>query len=115
MTSEQAWRAQPTISCVKMMASCRLQVTDVYDIATKVGKEFQQIIEKFGGNCVSSLVPTVVSALEQLESYVEENQKLHAQNSKLILHNDRLAAERENRIRLAAENEVSKCVCVSVN
>lgn len=87
---------------------CKLQLPEVYDIARKVGEEFQHIIGEFGGRCVATLVPTVVEALEYLEIYVEEYQTLQTRNYKLLLENDSLAMEREQRIRLATENEVSK-------
>ena len=90
------------------MASMKLQLSEVYDIARKVGEEFQRIIGEFGGRCVATLVPTVVEALEYLEIYVEEYQTLQTRNYKLLLENDSLAMEREQRIRLATENEVSK-------
>ena len=91
------------------MRSCKLLLLpDVYDIAKKVGEEFQRIMGEFGGNCVATLVPTVVDALEYLETYVEEYQTLQAQNYKLLLENDSLVTEREQRIRLASENEVSR-------
>lgn len=86
---------------------CRLQLTEVYDIATTVGKEFQHLIEEFGGSSISKLVSTVLGALEHLEFYVEECEKLQAQYYKLLLENDSLASEKEERIRLASEKEVS--------
>ena len=92
----------------RVMASMKLQLSEVYDIARKVGEEFQRIIGEFGGRCVATLVPTVVEALEYLEIYVEEYQTLQTRNYKLLLENDSLAMEREQRIRLATENEVSK-------
>lgn len=87
---------------------CKLELPEVYDIARKVGEEFQRIIGEFGGRCVATLVPTVIEALEYLEIYVEEYQSLQTRNYKLLLENDSLAMEREQRIRLATENEVSK-------
>ena len=92
---------------VEPAMSCRLQFADVHKLAKSIGQEFQRIIEEYGGNCVSVLVPTVVDALEYLELYVEEHQKLRTQNYKLMLENDNLVAERELRMKLALENEVS--------
>lgn len=96
------------MASMKSTSSKLLLLPDVYDIAKKVGEEFQRIIGEFGGNCVATLVPTVVDALEYLEMYVEEHQALQAQNYKLLLENDSLMRERELRMRLAAENEVRK-------
>ncbi len=88
--------------------TCRLLLSDVHDIATKVGQEFQRLIEAYGCSSVSTIIPTVVEALEHLESYVEEYQKLQTQNFKLILENDSLAAARERRGKLDEDKEVRK-------
>ena len=85
---------------------CRLKLSDVCDIATTVGQEFHRLIGEFGSTTLSVLVPTVVGALEHLEVYVEEYQKLQTQNCKLRLENDHLAAEKDQRTTLATENEV---------
>ena len=87
--------------------SCRLQLSDVYEIATSVGQEFQRLIGEFGSTTMSVLVSTVVGALEHLEVYVEEYQKLRTQNCKLRLENDHLATEKDDGKKLAAKNEVS--------
>lgn len=87
--------------------ACRLQLSDVYEIATATGQEFHRLIGEFGSTTMSALVSTVVGALENLEVYVEEYQKLRTQNCKLRLENDHLATEKDEGKKLAAENEVS--------
>lgn len=85
--------------------ACRLQLSDVYEIATATGQEFHRLIGEFGSTTMSALVSTVVGALENLEVYVEEYQKLRTQNCKLRLENDHLATEKDEGKKLAAENE----------
>lgn len=87
--------------------ACNLVPSDVHDMATRVGKEFQRLIEEYGCSSVSTLVPTVVEALEHLENYVEQYQKVQTQNFKLMLEQDSLATERERREKLKEENAVS--------
>ncbi len=87
--------------------ACQLLPTDVHDTATKIGQEFQRLIEEYGASSVSAMVPAVVSALEQLESYVEEYQRLQTKNFKLRLEKDSLLAERERREKLEEEKRVS--------
>ncbi|CAL4092190.1 unnamed protein product [Meganyctiphanes norvegica] len=45
----------------------RINVVDVYDLASEIGKEFEKIIDCFGADAVTSLMPKVISALEHLE------------------------------------------------
>ena len=45
----------------------RLTVVDVYDLASDIGKEFEKLIECFGADAVTGLMPRVISALEHLE------------------------------------------------
>ena len=44
-----------------------LTVVDVYDQAAIIGKEFECIIDNFGADAVTSLMPKVIRILEQLE------------------------------------------------
>lgn len=50
-------------------------VVDVYDIASDIGKECKKIIDGYGADAVSSLMPKVVSALELLESLATRNER----------------------------------------
>ena len=81
----------------------RLQVADVYEMATKVGLEFQKIIDEYGNNCVSNIIPIVVSTLEQFENVVEENEQLRLEHCKLAIKSDRLKEERERRAKMIQE------------
>jgi len=81
----------------------RLQVADVYEMATKVGLEFQKIIDEYGNSCVSNIIPIVVSTLEQLENVVEENEQLRVERCKLAIKSDRLKEERGWRAKMVQE------------
>ena len=105
-------------SDLQQCPSCPLQLTDVYEIAEKVGEHFQQLIGQFGPTHLTTLIPAVVGALEHLETAIQENHSLQIRNRKLMLMNDSLTKEREERIKLSNELEVgsviSVCVCVCV-
>lgn len=82
----------------------RLQVTDVYEIATKIGLEFQKIIDEYGSTSVTNIIPMVVGALEQLENVVEESEQLRVEHCRLQLKSDRLKEEREIRAKMLVEH-----------
>lgn len=84
-----------------------LQLKDVYDIAQSVGEQFQLLVERFGNACMAELVNTVVGALEHLEMFVQDNQKLQARVCKLLLDNDSLLKESEQLKTESLTNAVS--------
>ena len=92
-----------------IMASGRVNIEEVYASATKIGQEFQRVIEQHGQDVVSDLLPLVVEALEQLEHVVEEVTELHSENGKLSLEASRLQAETEARQNLTKEKKVTYC------
>lgn len=54
---------------------CSLSVVDVYDIAQDIGREFESIIDTFGTDAITGLMPKVVSALEQMEILAMKNER----------------------------------------
>jgi hypothetical protein len=50
-------------------------VVDVYDIASEIGKEFEKLIDAHGAEAVTSLMPKVITALEQLERLAMRNER----------------------------------------
>ncbi|XP_046979580.1 RILP-like protein homolog isoform X2 [Schistocerca americana] len=52
-----------------------LSVVDVYDIASEIGKEFEKIIDAYGTQAVTGLMPKVISALENLEALATKNER----------------------------------------
>ncbi|KYB26082.1 RILP-like protein homolog [Tribolium castaneum] len=72
-----------------------VSVVDVYDIASDIGKECEKIIDQYGADAVTSLMPKVINALELLENLAtrneRENTQLHELRLKIAqLENDKL-------------------------
>lgn len=70
-------------------------VVDVYDIASDIGKECEKIIDRYGADAVTSLMPKVIGALELLEGLATKNERENTQVSELRskiaqLENDKL-------------------------
>ncbi|XP_042589163.1 RILP-like protein 1 isoform X4 [Cyprinus carpio] len=74
-----------------------LSVMDVYDIAAVVGQEFERIIDQYGCEALSRLVPKVVRVLEILEVLVSRN-SISPETEELRLELDRLRLERMDRM-----------------
>ena len=72
-----------------------LQLEDVYEIATRVSEEFQELASQFGGSRLATVIPIVLDALEHLERAVTANQQLEIKVRRLILSNDALKREKE--------------------
>ncbi|KAL7636232.1 UNVERIFIED_CONTAM: hypothetical protein RMT77_012989 [Armadillidium vulgare] len=73
----------------------QISVVDVYDLASDIGKEFEKIIDRFGTEALTSLMPRVICALEQLEKLAanHENSSGHIQELKttiIQLENEKL-------------------------
>ncbi|KAI1881969.1 hypothetical protein AGOR_G00245660 [Albula goreensis] len=74
-----------------------LTVMDVYDIAAVVGQEFERIIDQYGCEVLSRLMPKVVRVLEILEVLVSRN-GISPETEELRLELDRLRLERMDRL-----------------
>lgn len=57
------------------LPSPQLSVVDVYEIASGIGKEFEKVIDLFGADPFTGLMPKVVAALEQLESFAARSER----------------------------------------
>ncbi|XP_033952149.1 RILP-like protein 1 isoform X3 [Pseudochaenichthys georgianus] len=73
-----------------------LTVMDVYDIAAVVGQEFERIIDQYGCEALSRLMPKVVRVLEILEVMVSRN-CISPETEELRLELDKLQLERMDR------------------
>ncbi|XP_078598694.1 RILP-like protein 1 isoform X4 [Branchiostoma floridae x Branchiostoma japonicum] len=69
-----------------------LTVVDVYKWAAEIGQEFERLIDTFGAESVTDLMPKVVRVLEQLEKLVDRDEKEHNEVSELKLDVQRLQA-----------------------
>ncbi|KAI0224568.1 RILP-like protein 1, partial [Lamellibrachia satsuma] len=74
-----------------------LHVVDVYDMAISIGKEFEVIIDKYGSDVLTKLMPQVISVLEHLESLAGRSQKENDEVADLKRSIERLQAERTAR------------------
>lgn len=74
-----------------------LTVMDVYDIAAVVGQEFERIIDQYGCEALSRLMPKVVRVLEILEVMVSRS-SIGPETEELRLELDRLRLERLDRL-----------------
>lgn len=75
--------------------SGEVTVVDVYDIASDIGKECEKIIDQYGADTVTSLMPKVINALELLENLATRNERenslLYELQAKISqLENDKL-------------------------
>ncbi|XP_061763831.1 RILP-like protein 1 isoform X7 [Nerophis ophidion] len=73
-----------------------LTVMDVYDIAAAVGQEFERIIDQYGCEALSRLMPKVVRVLEILEVMVSRH-SIGPETDQLRLELDKLRLERTER------------------
>lgn len=73
-----------------------LTVMDVYDMAAVVGQEFERIIDQYGCEALSRLMPKVVRVLEILEVMV--SRRMSPETEELRLELDRLRMERLERL-----------------
>ncbi|XP_076762097.1 rab interacting lysosomal protein like isoform X4 [Xylocopa sonorina] len=52
-----------------------ISVVDVYDIASEIGKECEKLIDSYGVESVTNLMPKVIHALELLENLATKNER----------------------------------------
>ncbi|XP_020711522.2 RILP-like protein homolog isoform X2 [Athalia rosae] len=86
-----------------------VSVVDVYDIASEIGKECEKLIDVFGADSVTSLMPKVINALELLERLATKNERenttVQELRSKISqLENDKIE-KAEDRQRFEKELE----------
>lgn len=80
-------------------------ITDVYDIASDIGNDFERLIETFGAEPLSSLVPKVINILEQLEHLAAQNQKEQDQMAELRYAVEKLQMEKTVKAEERAKYE----------
>ena len=71
----------------------QLTTADVYQTASLIGKDMEQIIETFGHSAVMDLMPKVIEVLENLEIAVGEQEKSLLELEEMRLQNERLLTE----------------------
>lgn len=83
-------------------------VTDVYDQAAGIGKEFEKLIENYGVDAVTDLMPKVIRALEQLEALASKYEKESGEINELRYAVEKLETEKaeRNQERVRFEEEL---------
>ncbi|KAL3856507.1 hypothetical protein ACJMK2_011257 [Sinanodonta woodiana] len=80
-------------------------VTDVYDQAAGIGKDFERLIESYGVESVTDLMPKVIKALEQLEALAAKYEKENSEVSDLKFTIEKLEAEKVEKAQERARFE----------
>lgn len=77
-------------------------VVDVYDIASDIGKECEKIIDHYGADAVTSLMPKVINALELLENLAVNNER---ENTQLVELKSKISQLENDKIEKAEYRE----------
>lgn len=88
-----------------------ISVVDVYDLASEIGKECEKIIDCFGAEAVTSLMPKVVNALEMLEALASRNEN---ENTTMQMLSDRVASLESEKLEKAIYRERLQRVSISL-
>lgn len=79
-----------------------ISVVDVYDLASDIGKECEKIIDCYGAEAVTALMPKVVNALEWLESLASRNEN---ENTTIQTLSDRVTYLESEKLERAVYRE----------
>ncbi|XP_011641182.1 RILP-like protein homolog isoform X2 [Pogonomyrmex barbatus] len=86
-----------------------VSVVDVYDIASEIGKECEKLIDLFGVESVTNLMPKVINALELLENLATKNERENTMVQELSAKISQLESDKigkaEDRQRFEKELE----------
>lgn len=82
--------------------SSDVSVVDVYDLASEIGKEFEKLIDCFGVESITSIMPKVVNALEILEDMASRNEN---ENVTIQTLSDRVACLESEKMERAIFRE----------
>ncbi|KAF6029869.1 RILPL1 [Bugula neritina] len=82
-----------------------VSVVDVYDSAALIGKDFEYLIEQYGVEAVTDLMPKVIKVLEQLEFLAAKSEKENDELLELVSTIKRLQSEKEERAKEKARYE----------
>ena len=89
-----------------------VSVVDVYDLASDIEKECEKIIDFFGADSVSLLIPKYITALELLEALASRNERetsmVQELNDRILqLENEKLEkAETRKRFEKVSQNKI---------
>ncbi|VDP94363.1 unnamed protein product [Echinostoma caproni] len=98
--------ATPADDSVKSLPDTpTITVLDVYDIAASIGKEFEAIIDRYGPDSVATLMPKVISVLEELEDFAQRFDSEGRELVALQLAVQRLELEKLDRVQDQSRSE----------
>lgn len=87
-----------------------ISVVDVYDQAASIGKEFERMIETFGVEAVTDLMPKVIKALENLESLAARYERENTEITELRTTIQKLESEKNEKAQERMKyEEVNVC------
>lgn len=82
-----------------------VSVTDVYDQAAGIAREFDKLINTYGSEVVTELMPKVIRALEQLESLASRFEKDNEEIAQLRASVEKLESEKAGKAQERAKFE----------
>ncbi|GFR75117.1 RILP-like protein 1 [Elysia marginata] len=98
--------ARRCLLSARIMASEELQaisVTDVYDQAAGIAHEFDKLIQNYGNDAVTELMPRVIKSLEQLENLASRYEKDLEEINQLRYKVEKLEAEKVDKAQERAK------------
>lgn len=96
------------MSDMVLNAAEEMSVVDVYDLASDIGKECEKIIDGYGADTVTALMPKVITVLELLEAMATRNE---TENTRMQELTDRIAHLESERQEKAVFRERFEKVC----
>jgi|SRR6218665_2684382 len=72
-----------------------MSTVDVYDLASSIGNQFEKLIDCYGAECVTGLMPMVIRVLEQLEEMTSRSEMENTEIADLKFAVERLQAEKK--------------------
>ena len=82
-----------------------ISVAEVYEIAAAIGKEFEVLIDRHGGEAVCGLMPKVIHVLEELEEQAARRDGQLAEVAALQAAVERLEADKVARTQQRIKDE----------
>ena len=80
-------------------------VVDVYDLASNIGKEFESIIDNYGVEAVTNLMPKVIKSLEMLEAMANWAERENAELEEYKYTVQRLQREKAEKAQQKVQFE----------
>nr|XP_046150289.1 RILP-like protein 1 isoform X1 [Oncorhynchus gorbuscha] len=105
--NDQKQDVKKTEVCFERTCSA-LTVDDVYEIAKLIGSEVETLIDGYGKESATGLVPKIVKVLELLESFALRNHSHKSKEEELLKAFETLNVQKQKKTRNVKECEESK-------